>query len=58
MTEAHVEAGMRPWDTVKPLRKHFRDTSRVVLVDDDEYKSVEGERDHMLLVPPFPDDLP
>ncbi len=35
----HIQNGGNAWDTVKPLRKHFGELSkRVVLVDDDAYK--------------------
>ena len=34
----HVANGGEAWDTVKPLRKWFKDLSRVILVDDDAYK--------------------
>jgi hypothetical protein len=41
----------KAWDTVKPLAKHVSDINRCILFDDDEYKVLEGERDHHVLVP-------
>jgi hypothetical protein len=36
---AHVAAGGKAWDTVKPLARHFGDLRRVVLIDDDAFKA-------------------
>lgn len=55
---AHVEAGGKEWDTVKPLRPYFQKLHRVILVDDDSFKAVAGEEANMLLMPCWRDDDP
>ncbi|EFJ49251.1 hypothetical protein VOLCADRAFT_104348 [Volvox carteri f. nagariensis] len=47
----HVDSGGNPWDTLKPLGRYFSRLDRVVLVDDDSYKSMAGEESNMLIVP-------
>lgn len=49
--EAHVAAGGKAWDTVKPLAPYFSRLHRVLLVDDDAHKRVAGEERNMLLMP-------
>lgn len=34
----HIASGGKPWDTVKPLHRHFGRLHRVILMDDDGYK--------------------
>ncbi|KAF6264014.1 hypothetical protein COO60DRAFT_267782 [Scenedesmus sp. NREL 46B-D3] len=41
----------KEWDTIKPLRQLGFDLRRTLLVDNDDYKSQEGEESSMLLVP-------
>ncbi|KAL4452322.1 hypothetical protein ABPG75_007984 [Micractinium tetrahymenae] len=53
---AHVEAGGKAWDTVKPLRPYFQRLHRVILVDDDSFKAVAGEEGNMLLMPCWKED--
>eukprot|EP00210_Caulerpa_lentillifera_P004310 g4113.t1 len=43
--------GLKPWDTVKPLKRLFGDISRVVLFDDDHWKADKDEQANMVLVP-------
>ncbi|GIL89115.1 hypothetical protein Vretimale_16148 [Volvox reticuliferus] len=52
----HVDAGGKAWDTTKPLGRYFSRLDRVVLVDDDSYKSIEGEEANMLVVPCWQED--
>ncbi|GLC33747.1 hypothetical protein PLESTB_000111500 [Pleodorina starrii] len=47
----HLDAGGNAWDTLKPLGRYFSRLDRVLLVDDDAYKSIAGEEANMLLVP-------
>eukprot|EP00873_Tetraselmis_striata_P016039 jgi/Tetstr1/436303/TSEL_025143.t2 len=52
--QSHIDkSGSRPWDVVKPLAPSFpgNQLRRVVLVDDDSFKALEGEERNMLLVP-------
>ena len=39
------------WDTVKPLRRYFRQPDGYVLVDDSPHKSIPGEEESMIVVP-------
>ncbi|GLI59676.1 hypothetical protein VaNZ11_001616 [Volvox africanus] len=52
----HVDAGGNAWDTSKPLGRYFSRLDRVVLVDDDSYKSIAGEEANMLIVPCWQED--
>ncbi|KXZ44994.1 hypothetical protein GPECTOR_60g773 [Gonium pectorale] len=51
----HVDAGGDPWDTLKPLKCYFAALHRVILVDDDAYKSIKGEEASMLRIPCWQD---
>ena len=56
--QEHVEATGREfkaWDTVKPLKKYFPNLHRVLLFDDDQHKSLDAERDNLVLVPCWED---
>jgi len=46
----------KPWDTVKPLAKHVTDVNRCILFDDDEYKVLDSESLHHVLVPEWTGD--
>lgn len=50
--------GLKPWDTVKPLKNLFSDISRVVLFDDDHWKAVQGEERNMVVVPCWKSENP
>jgi len=39
------------WDTVKPLGRYVADLNKCILFDDDEYKVLESEKNHHVLVP-------
>lgn len=39
------------WDTVKPLGQYLSDINKCILFDDDEYKVLEKEKHHHVLVP-------
>ncbi|PNH04210.1 hypothetical protein TSOC_009654 [Tetrabaena socialis] len=54
--KGHVDGGGDPWDTLKPLGRWFGSLGRVVLVDDDAYKSIPGEEPNMLQVPVWRDE--
>lgn len=41
----------KPWDTVKPLGRYFKDLGKVILVDDSPHKSLPSEKANMLVVP-------
>lgn len=41
----------KEWDTIKPLARQGFDLSRTILVDNDHYKSAEGEESSMFLMP-------
>ncbi|GMH39188.1 hypothetical protein BSKO_07086 [Bryopsis sp. KO-2023] len=43
--------GGKHWDTQKPLSRWFKHMHRVVLVDDDAWKAMEGEEKNMVVVP-------
>lgn len=49
--EVSRKHNLQPWDTVKPLGNIFKDLRRVILFDDDHWKSVEGEESNMVLLP-------
>ena len=44
---------IKPWDTFKPLKKHFQNISNVALIDDSPYKSFPGEEESMIVLPAF-----
>ena len=35
---APLEVRQKAWDTCKPLSKYFKELSKIVLLDDDDYK--------------------
>jgi hypothetical protein len=43
-SRAHVDAGGKEWDTVKPLRPYFSRLHRTILVDDDGCGAGAGAR--------------
>jgi hypothetical protein len=51
MLQWRSRADGKEWDTIKPLAGLGFDLNRTLLVDNDHYKSAEGEEDSMLLVP-------
>lgn len=55
---AHVAAGGKAWDTIKPLHLFFSRLHRTVVVDDDAYKAAPGEQANMVLVPRWEEDDP
>jgi len=52
---SHADAArqIKPWDTFKPLKKHFRDISKIALIDDSPHKSFPGEEESMIVIPAF-----
>ncbi|GFH18246.1 FCP1 homology domain-containing protein [Haematococcus lacustris] len=48
----------QPYDTLKPLARWFARPERVLLFDDDQYKAVAGEEQHMVVVPSWGMDEP
>lgn len=46
-----LQAGGKPWDTVKPLGRWFHRLDRLLLFDDDLHKSLPAERGNLVLVP-------
>eukprot|EP01026_Neomeris_dumetosa_P027516 TRINITY_DN22370_c0_g1_i1.p3 TRINITY_DN22370_c0_g1~~TRINITY_DN22370_c0_g1_i1.p3 ORF type:complete len:141 (-),score=5.55 TRINITY_DN22370_c0_g1_i1:232-654(-) len=41
----------KPHGTCKPLGRNFGDLKRVILIDDDEYKAEQNEKENMILLP-------
>ena len=53
----HIDGGGKPWDTIKPLAKHFSVCiHRVLLFDDDAFKSDKDEENNMVVVPCWKDE--
>lgn len=46
----------KAWDTVKPLHRYFTELSKVILVDDDEPKSLPDEKTNLVLIPCWEDE--
>lgn len=44
---------IRPWDTVKPLQKHFGHLAAVLLVDDGQGKVIPRERANLVSMDPW-----
>jgi hypothetical protein len=44
---------IKPWDTFKPLKKHFQNISNIALIDDSPHKSFPGEEENMIVLPSF-----
>eukprot|EP00890_Picochlorum_soloecismus_P006796 jgi/Picsp_1/941/NSC_04426-R1_p-loop containing nucleoside triphosphate hydrolase protein len=52
-THAVTARQMKPWDTLKPLKNHFRDIRNIALIDDSPHKSFPGEEENMIVIPTF-----
>jgi hypothetical protein len=52
---APEEVRTKAWDTVKPLGKYFNRLDRIVLLDDDTYKSLPEERGNLVCMPCWDD---